>query len=285
MPKRLVVCADDYAFTPGVSRGIRELLEARRISATSVMTVSPYWPDEAAALKKIAGDADIGLHLTLTDQVPLGPMEQLAPQGRFPPMKYLYRAGIARRLPLGEIEREIDRQIARFIEFFGRPPAHIDGHHHVHQLPGVRSIVVRRAKAMPGGQTWVRSCNEETVTLLRRGVAAAKSMMIGALGGSVERLAKEHGVATNRGFTGAYDYTSDPRPFSDLAPRFILGLRDNGLMMTHPGYSDAVLQSLDVLTTARDAERAFLAGTQWPHLVASAGFEIGPLRRAARSEA
>ena len=65
-PLRLIVNADDYAFTPGISRGIRELLSTRRISATSVMAASQYWPQEAAALKAVAGDADIGLHLTLT---------------------------------------------------------------------------------------------------------------------------------------------------------------------------------------------------------------------------
>jgi hypothetical protein len=276
---RLVVCADDYAFTPGVSKGIRELLADRRISATSVMTVAPYWPDEAPALKAVAGDADIGLHLTLTDHVPLGRMERLAPEGRFPPIKALFRSGMARRLPLAEIEQEVDRQIALFIRHWGKPPAHIDGHHHVHQLPGVRSIVMRKAAAVPGGGTWVRSCNEMTVTMLRRGVATAKAMVIAALGGSVERLAAEHKVTTNRGFTGVYDYNADQRSFADLAPRFLIGVRDNGLMMVHPGYSDAVLEKLDVLTTARESELNYLSGPDWPRLLAASGIELGPLRR------
>src|SRR5690606_28678950 len=64
---KLVVCADDYALTPGVSRAIRELIAARRISATSVMTVCPYWTEEGPALAAVADEADVGLHLTLTD--------------------------------------------------------------------------------------------------------------------------------------------------------------------------------------------------------------------------
>ncbi|HVT56350.1 MAG TPA: ChbG/HpnK family deacetylase, partial [Xanthobacteraceae bacterium] len=35
--RRIVLCADDYALSPGVSAGIRELLAAGRLNATSVM--------------------------------------------------------------------------------------------------------------------------------------------------------------------------------------------------------------------------------------------------------
>src|SRR5688500_16181068 len=97
---RIVVCADDYAFTPGVSRAIRELIVARRISATSVMTVSEFWPEESGALAAVAGDADIGLHVTLTDQAPLGAMPTFAPEGRLPSLPQVLRAGVLRQLPL-----------------------------------------------------------------------------------------------------------------------------------------------------------------------------------------
>ncbi len=39
-----VLCADDYAMTPAVSRGILALLEAGRITATGAMTNRPSWP-------------------------------------------------------------------------------------------------------------------------------------------------------------------------------------------------------------------------------------------------
>jgi predicted glycoside hydrolase/deacetylase ChbG (UPF0249 family) len=178
----IVVCADDYAFTPGVSRGIRELIAARRISATSVMTGSEFWPSEAAALKAVAGDADIGLHVTLTDQKPLGEMRTFAPEGRFPPLSAVFRAGLLGRLPLSEIEAEIERQVEAFMTHYGAPPAHVDGHHHVHQLPGVRDIVVRIAAGVGGGRTWVRSCAEARSSILRRGVGIAKAVVISALG-------------------------------------------------------------------------------------------------------
>lgn len=279
--KRLVVCADDYGFTPGVSRAIRELLAARRISATSVMTVSEFWPGEAAALKAVAGDADIGLHLTLTDQRALGPIKGLAEDGRLPPMPALYKAAIQRWLPLPEIRAELDRQIAAFVSIYGRPPDHIDGHHHVHQLPGIRDLVIEAAANLPrqGRPTWVRCCYEAPSVVLRRGIAPAKALFIGSFGLALRRRAVRRGVATNAGFSGAYDYTAralDPRA---LFRAFVAGGGDNMLVMCHPGYVDAVLAARDGMLSAREAEVAYLAGPDWPALLEANELDLGPLRR------
>jgi len=39
--RRIWLCADDYGISPGVNRGIRELIEHGRLNATSVMVVGP----------------------------------------------------------------------------------------------------------------------------------------------------------------------------------------------------------------------------------------------------
>jgi len=276
---RLVVCADDYAFTPGVSRGIRELLAARRISATSVMTGSEFWPEEAAALKAVAGAADIGLHVTLTDQRPLGPMPIFAPAGRFPPMAAVYKAGIARRLPRVEIEAEIERQVAAFIRHYGAAPAHIDGHHHIHQLPGVRDAIVAVASRLGSGRTWVRCCSVSPRLAARRGVAAAKALLIGALGRGIARRARRAGVPVNAGFSGAYDFLSETRPTAELFARFLDGAGENALVMCHPGYVDDAIVGRDIMTTPRETELSFLLSDAWSDLLAARGFELGPLLR------
>ncbi|MDX2155938.1 MAG: ChbG/HpnK family deacetylase [Hyphomicrobiaceae bacterium] len=278
-PVRIVVCADDYGFTPGISRGIRELLAARRISATSAMTGSEFWPAEAPALRAVSGDADIGLHVTLTDQKPLGTMRAFAPTGRFPSLAAVLRAGVMRTLPLDEIEAELERQVAAFVEHYGRPPAHIDGHHHMHQLPGVRDIVVGIAARLGQGRIWVRSCGERPGLVLRRGVGTAKALIIGAFGPAVARHARAAGVPINNGFSGAYDFASETRPQAELFARFVEAAKDNALVMCHPGYADEALVARDIMTTAREAELAFLLSDDWPRLLAERGFELGPLRR------
>jgi hypothetical protein len=279
MPTRIVVCADDYAFTPGVSQGIRELLAAGRISATSVMAASEFWPDEAPALKAVAGRADIGLHVTLTDQMPLGAMPAFAPNGRFPPMGAVMKAGLLHRLPLAEIEAEIERQIERFVVHYGAAPAHIDGHHHVQQLPGVRDIVVRAAARLGTGHTWVRCGHERPGLIARRRVAAPKALMIGALGPGIRRRAARAGVPINRGFSGAYDFINERRPMAVLFAAFLDGCERNSLIFCHPGHADAALAQRDIMTTAREAELAFLASEAWSGLLAARALEVGPLLR------
>ncbi len=57
---RPILCADDYGLAPGVSRAIARLLAAGRLSATSCITVTRFWPEQAAALRPFADTAEIG---------------------------------------------------------------------------------------------------------------------------------------------------------------------------------------------------------------------------------
>ena len=80
----IILCADDYALTEGVSRAIGELAAAQRLSATSVLVTSAHWPASAPRLCVHRGHLSVGLHLDLTLGAPLGPMPRLAPAGTFP---------------------------------------------------------------------------------------------------------------------------------------------------------------------------------------------------------
>jgi hypothetical protein len=275
---KLVVCADDYALTPGVSRAIRELIAARRISATSAMTVCPYWPEEGSALAAVAGEADIGLHLTLTDHAPLSAMPELAPAGRLPPIGALVRGSLLGRLPLPEIEAEIERQLVAFMDVWKRPPSHVDGHHHVHQLPGVRGALLRVLARQGGARPYLRSCHEPLSRVLVRGVACQKAFAISALGTGFARAAAAQGFETNDGFSGVYDLGAGGQRLERLFARFIHHLGPRPLAMCHPGYSDTTLAALDPMTAQRDAELAFLAGEQWGETLAAAHVAVAPFR-------
>lgn len=274
--KRLVVCADDYALTPGVSRAIRELIAGGRISATSVMTVCPYWREEGPALAAVAGGADIGLHLTLTDQAPLGAMPKLAPSGRLPPIEVVVCASLLGRLPVAEIEAEIERQLEAFVAVWGRPPSHIDGHHHVHQLPGVRRALLRVLGRQSGPRPYLRSCYEPPSRIMRRRIAQQKAALISTLGTGFARQASAAGFATNDGFSGIYAFGVADQRLDDLFARFVRNLGPRPLAMCHPGYSDTTLAELDSMTSERDAERAFLSGEAWLKVLAAAHVTVVP---------
>src|SRR5688572_26561704 len=108
-PRPVILCADDYAIAPGVSRAILALIDAGRISATSCLAIGRDWPEHATWLRQRDGRADIGLHLALTDFAPLGALPRLAPAGRLPPLPRLVALALARRLDAAEIAGEVDR--------------------------------------------------------------------------------------------------------------------------------------------------------------------------------
>ena len=85
--KRIVVCADDYALAPGVSKAIRALIEQGRLNATSVMTVVPGFATEAAVLAMTVSPFrfETGLHVTLTGPFrPLVAAPLASEDGNFP---------------------------------------------------------------------------------------------------------------------------------------------------------------------------------------------------------
>jgi chitin disaccharide deacetylase len=263
-PVPFILCADDYGLAPGVGAAIRELIAQGRLSATSCMTAGPYWPEEARLLAPLADRADIGLHFTLTDQTPAGPMPMLAPDGRLPPIGRLMKDAYTGRLDPAEIAAEFARQLHNFAAALGRTPDFIDGHQHVHLLPVVRDVVAAAARELPG--VYLRSCVEPAFSVLKRGVAAPKALLLSAMG----RAADTDSRPRNRGFRGAYDLT-DRVPFGALMARFLRPPRPGMLVMVHPGFADDALRAVDRVVAQREAEHAYLAGADFGDLLTEVG--------------
>lgn len=277
--RRLIVCADDYGLSPGVSLGIRELAERGRITATGAMTCMPAWKVEAPALTVLADRLgsrfEVGLHLTLTDQTPLGEMPVLAPQGKFPGIGSLLKASLARMLPLAEIAEELDRQLDAFKKHFGRMPDFIDGHQHVHLLPGIRQVVLGLFhRRLDAGQCWLRDCGERLPTLLHRGSAVKATVISVLLAHDFAKAAAERGITVNRGFSGFYDPSASS--LRERMPALLHHAGDKALLMIHPGHVDAALEAVDTLTTPRQSEWDYLSSDAWPALLAERGITLAP---------
>jgi len=267
----LIVCADDYAISPGVARGIRELAEAGRISATGAMTSMPHWPEAAASLKPLAGRVALGLHLTLTDQKPLGPMPKLAPEGCLPRIQSLARAAQTGSLPKDEIAAELARQLDAFESRFGRPPDFIDGHQHAHQLPGVRDLVLEAcAGRLAAHGAWVRDCWNGPLSLARR--LSLEGATIALLGLGLHRTARRKNVLANRGFAGIYPFGEKTLP--SMLKRMLAGAGARPMLMVHPGHPDAELAAVDPWVGPREGEWAYLIGDAFPRDLAALGFRI-----------
>lgn len=96
-PPRLLITADDYGYSRRVSDGILVAARAGAIDTVSAMAGRPECDPEPL----LAAGVRIGLHLE-----PPGEEE--------PP------------------EEAVERQAEEFEHRFGRPPGHLDGHHHCH---------------------------------------------------------------------------------------------------------------------------------------------------------
>jgi predicted glycoside hydrolase/deacetylase ChbG (UPF0249 family) len=271
-PRPVVLCADDYAIAPGVSRAILALIDQGRLTATSCMAASPFWPEHAGWLRDRAGKADIGLHFTLTDATPLSSMPHLAPQGRLPSLGRLMALALLRRLDPDEIAGELDRQLDRFVDAFARPPDYMDGHLHVHQLPTVRDLVIDRIRvAMPNG--YLRVCDEPLAAVLGRGIAVKRAAVISGLGRGLRRRVASAGIPANRRFAGVRDF-DEAAPYRELFRAFVRDAPEGLLVMSHPGIVDADLSAIDRVTTAREEEYRYFASPEFLADLAEAGVTL-----------
>ncbi len=174
---RFTLCADDFALSPAVSRGIFEALEARRVSATSVMANRPHWRWAARELNQFAKVAEIGLHLNLTLGAPLSPMPKLAPGNEFPKLqRHARRASLQRKLPETELRGEIARQLDAFEEALGKPPDFVDGHQHIQVLPVIRDSLLAELTARKlAGRTWLRDSSDALSRIVARRIEIGKA--------------------------------------------------------------------------------------------------------------
>ena len=274
--RQVVLCADDFALTEGVSRGILELAEAGRISATGAMTNRPDWSRLAPALRPYAARVGVGLHLNLTTAEPLGAMPGLAPGGTFPALGDLVRRALSGRLPGDEVTAEIERQLDAFEQAFGAPPAFVDGHQHVHVLPGVRSALLRALlRRGLAGRLWLRDPSDRIAAILRRRTSAGKALLVAGLARGFRRAARAAGFATNEGFSGysPFDPGSPPERIFDQA---FAELGKRPVVMAHPGHADESLRALDPVVESRALELAYLKSDAFAVLLESRNLVLAP---------
>ena len=274
-----VLCADDFAMTAGISRGIIELLAHGRLTATGVMTNRPHWPRAARDLIEFDGYADLGVHLNLTCAAPLTRMPVLAPEGRLPGLKKLLALAIAGRLPTQEIAHEFGAQLDGFEQQMGRAPDFIDGHQHVHGLKALQPIfldvISRRYRV--GRKPYIRVTEDRKLRILRRGTFIAKAFQVRQLTIGFSHALEQAGFPTNNGFSGFSSFD----PAADYAAQFASYLKARGkrhLVMCHPGYVDEELPLIDPVTTAREKELAFLMSDNF--LALCQRMEARPVRMA-----
>ena len=246
--KSVVLCADDYALNAPVSQGIVALAFLGRLSATSVMTRSPTWAQDAVALRDVRDRLDVGLHLDWTSS--------FAQQAGFGASlgRIMWRScvgGFDKQAVCDEIERQLDA----FETHWHAPPDHVDGHQHIQQFAGLREPlmeVLTRRYGATSQRPWLRVSQVAQPGL--------KSQIISRMGAdSLQRWAQQQRWPVVSPLLGAYGFDGN---LADYAQHMQVWLRDaplaNGpsIIMCHPALS---AQVDDAIGPARAREFAYLA--------------------------
>jgi predicted glycoside hydrolase/deacetylase ChbG (UPF0249 family) len=283
--KNLIVNADDLGWSEGVNRGIAEAHRHGIVTSTSLLANGPAFV-LAVELARTTPGLGVGVHLNLSDGPPAAERETvtslLSDNGEFAgsPESLLLR--IARRgVDLGDVEREWEAQISKVREA-GVSPTHLDGHKHVHMLPGLFEIALRLAKRheIPA----VRVAHEESS--LRTALAAGPDQNAGVvirqgvqarglklLAPDAREMAERAGIATADYFCGI----AQTGELTRLGVERLLRALPEGTteLMVHPGYLDDALQKSPTrLRESREQELRILTDTRIRNLVASEGIRL-----------
>lgn len=253
--KRIILCADDFGMHPDISDAIVTLAEHNRLSATSCLVTSPHWLEDQNKLLPLKNRIDIGLHLNFTEGAGLSSHFQSG----LPGLKQMLWRSHCSLLPARQIEDEIRAQIDFFCETFGSSPVFIDGHQHIHHLPGVREALLAILNEKELNHIWFRS-----VTPMINRTSLLKGKIIEHSGAVKFKHQLEHsGFKFNSAFAGVYSL-SENESFSSLMEFWLEKLPDYGLIMCHPGLSSP--SDIDHLP-ARIKEYDFLMSSQFSELL------------------
>jgi len=283
--KNLIVNADDLGWTEGVNRGIADAFRNGIVTSASMLANGAAF-EGGLEVARCAPGLGLGVHLNLSDGAPVADRETLMSllnyEGEFAggPESLLLRHA-RRGLVLNEVEIEWDAQIQK-VRDAGIEPTHLDGHKHVHMLPGLFEIALRLAKRHSIGA--IRIALEESS--LRTALASGKKqrsgvvMKQGVQARGLKLLARDAREQAERAGIATADYFCGIAQAGELTleglKKFLMSLPEGTTeLMCHPGYADADLKKTATrLQDSRQTEMEILTDTGVRNLVASQGIRL-----------
>jgi predicted glycoside hydrolase/deacetylase ChbG (UPF0249 family) len=260
--RRVIVCADDFAFNQSVSLAMAKLAQMGRISAISAMVLSPRWAQDVALLHDVRGKVDVGLHLDWTSAfavaaghgLPLGQAMRRALWGGFDPHQ-------ARQV--------ITRQLDLFEQHWQTPPDYVDGHQHVQQFACIREALVDVLQ-----QRYGQSADLPYLRISRApvGLADIKSRIIAWMGASaLEKEAAQAGIPRAGALFGIYNLKGDAQRYAGLMTHWLNHASAGSILMCHPAVAT---EPDDEIGVARVQEFVYLASAEFEAALSLAKVQI-----------
>lgn len=264
----VAVCADDVGLVDGVAETVLDLAGKGRLNAASCVTSAAGWRRDAALLAADRRTPQLGLHFNLSEGTPLS--AALAEHWpRLPSLGRLLVLAHLGRLPVAAIDAEFRAQADAFSDSFGRAPAFVDGHQHVHALPGVRDVVLAALARWPTAPA-VRNTGRP----LGPGAAFKRALIAASGGRALRRELVRRGVAHNAALLGAYDFGDGD--YRRLMRAWLANSpREGGLVFCHPCADRVRDNDADAIAAARRREAAYLASDAFAEDLAAGGVTLG----------
>lgn len=245
----LIVNADDFNLTEGVSRGILRSHDLGIVTSTTVL-INLAMPRPVLKELKRRKALGVGLHLNVT----LG--RPLSRPRRIPTL--VVRGGFFKRRPqlnlsrisLKDLAVEYEAQIRKFRRVLGRLPSHLDTHHHLHEHPRVFGVVERLA--------------------LKYGIPVRQSA---AVRPSTRRRFEKRGL----NFTDFLIEDLDPSKAwnrTSLAAALLRLKRGNYELMCHPAVCDSQLREISSFNRTRERELRALTSSPARSLIRRHGIRL-----------
>ncbi len=249
----LIVNADDYGRTPDISRGIRQAHLTGVVTSTTCMMNYPNTAEDIHLAQRETPGLGLGVHLVLTSGKPLQPPTNVPglvnTAGSFHTLQdfLIMLPG----LDLAQVQAEWQAQIESFVQSAGRPPTHLDAHHHTAFFtPGLFGVMLSLAR------TWgtaIRLPTPDPVSGSLGGLPAEIAAQFTEFGPPL--LAEFKPPTPTRFISSFFDQTATLERALQIVDTLEPGVTE---WMCHPGFSDTFLAAGSSYNVQRDRELAVL---------------------------
>jgi len=278
--RRLIINADDFGLTSGVTRAIAEAGRAGGLASATIMANAPAFT-EATGLAKDLPQLKTGCHVVLIDGKPIASdLPTLAPGGREfrSSLKEFARAAWRGKIAASEVQREAEAQI-RKIQSAEVTLTHVDSHKHTHLFPSVLRPVLRAARAcgirgvrnpFEPLRSWPAGMLATTPGLWLRSAAVTA---FGFFAADFRKAIKEEGMLTTDGTVGiAATGLLDQKKLLAILQALPEGTWE---LVCHPGYADDDLKAAGTrLVQSRQVELQALTSEATKKAIAGRGIEL-----------
>ena len=248
--KKLIVNADDFGRTRGISRGIMHAHLQGVVTSTTALMNMPDTEQALSEVRDICPSLGIGVHLNITQGEPLLPQSRVASLVDNSGLFHLFHKEpeLVNTINLSELRAEWQAQIEKFLAF-GLQPDHFDSHQHISYFhEEVMRIMLELAR---------------DYGVAVRFPADGYPNLIGRE--SAQILLQEFGVQAPQ--TCLTDFFGDEISIEMMAGIISTLTEGTHELMCHPGYSDAQLDKTSVYSRQRDLELNILTDAAVKHVL------------------